>query len=343
MRKYMVLSVFLVLYRSVHGDEAVLPGDLDMSAFGRRVSVCPAPYVVDPIADNTCTCGPGWTRTPSGACAQCAAGSYKAGAGNTECKACPEHMTSFEGAQDQEDCLCVPGYSAANGACAQCTAGTYKAFIGNASCVACVENATTMPRATSSADCVCTSGFGRVGDICRPCPVNFYSRQGVCYPCQDNSESVVGAAECMCIAGHFRGEGGTCTACRAGTYAAENACKPCPDAMSSPAGAALCTCNPGFRRVNATACAPCTENYFCPGLDVETACPEHSSSLASSSASTNCVCNAGYFAHDRKCLVCREGFYCAGGARFLCPENSTSHVASTQATDCACSVGFEAS
>ncbi len=67
-------SVLFVLYSSVLADEDSVPAEnLDISLFSGRVSACPAPYIVD--TDNTCTCGPGWTRTNYGACAQCAAGS----------------------------------------------------------------------------------------------------------------------------------------------------------------------------------------------------------------------------------------------------------------------------
>ena len=37
--------------------------------------------------------------------------------GDTPCSSCPAHMTSFQGAQELAECLCVPGYSANRGAC----------------------------------------------------------------------------------------------------------------------------------------------------------------------------------------------------------------------------------
>ena len=193
---HMVLSLLFVVCAS---DDAVLAEHLELSAFGGRVSACPAPFVVHM---DMCTCGRGWTGTNTGSCVQCAAGAFKEDIGLGPCTTCPEHMTSFSAAQEMAECMCVPGYSAEGGICVPCATGTYKAFIGNSSCIACVPNAmTTLGGATTSAYCVCKSGHALVNSVCVECAPDHYSSAGVCKRCPANSASGVAAATCQCNAG----------------------------------------------------------------------------------------------------------------------------------------------
>ena len=106
---------------------AVLAENLDVSLFGGRVLLCPAPFAAT-REESMCTCGAGWTRTHTGVCAQCPAGFFKEDAGAAACTECPVHMTSFEGAETLSDCMCAAGYFAAHDACEPCAAGTYKGF-----------------------------------------------------------------------------------------------------------------------------------------------------------------------------------------------------------------------
>lgn len=339
LRRFAIIAVAAFLApRARAVDDAVLAEELDVSLFAGRVTRCPAPFVA---SESTCTCGAGWTRTQAGRCEPCAAGFFNTEAGGAPCSKCPAHMTSFEGAQDESECMCAAGYFAVDGACEPCAAGTYKAFIGNASCVACVQHASTGgAAATSSAACVCDGGLGMVDGVCVPCPAQQYGRGGVCAPCPAHSASAAGAAECACAAGYARQDSGECTECAAGWHATGDVCAPCPAHMYSSQAATACSCVAGFRRRNATTCEPCAAHYYCAGRDLEAACPEYSSSAPGSRARTDCVCDAGYFAYDGACLLCREGFYCDDGVRHACPVNTTSAAGSFDVLNCTCAQGF---
>ena len=106
--------LILLVYLSARAAAQALAGDLDLSDAEGRVDACEAPLVAH---NDSCTCDAG-AQWQGGQCAPCAAGYYKTSPGLHACSACPALTTSFEGATEADDCLCVPGYSSAAGACA---------------------------------------------------------------------------------------------------------------------------------------------------------------------------------------------------------------------------------
>lgn len=335
----------------VGADGPALAGDLELSDFAGRVDACQAPLVA---FNETCTCPEGHTWHNQ-TCTPCSAGFFKASPGLHACSACPEHMTSFDGAVDAAECLCSAGYFAALAACQLCPLALHKSFVGNNSCVPCPPHTnTTALGTTDMLQCICNPGYVVRTDgvaACLACPRNTFSQapgELSCSPCPANSGTAAEGSvlsACQCNAGYTK-LSETCTACGVGTYKASNAngaCESCPEHMSSgPASTLLtnCTCNAGYERSSADACTPCAANAFCPGHDEKTACTPNSTSTVGSAARAQCTCLPGFFRNGETCLACSEGFYCNNNLRTLCPTNSSSPVLSYAIDNCTCMSGF---
>ena len=351
--------LFLLLVRlPARGGAQALAGDLDLADAEGRVDACAAPLVAH---NDTCTCDAGatWQSTQSGAqCGACAAGTYKPAPGFHACSACPALTTSFEGATEADDCLCVPGYSSAAGACEACAEGAYKDFIGNNSCVVCPANANTIKTSADSMDdCLCNAGYVASIDgdeACAACLQNTFTiTQGSpsCLSCPEHSGTEGPAstfADCKCQAGYTQGGYGEsfCVACAAGQYKAALSmapCTQCPADMFGPVGASAltnCTCNAGFEKSNPSACASCAADAYCPGADAKLACPGNSSAPRRAASIDACVCLPGFYWYYAMCELCSEDHFCANNTRSACSPNSTAPVASVSIDNCTCLPGF---
>jgi len=340
--------------RAVASDEPVLAEGLDLTPFLGRLSTCESPWTAH---NDACTCPPGWTAHAH-TCAPCAAGFFKQEAGLQACTACPAQATSFEGAVEASECLCVEGHAVAaldsTSACAPCPASTYKSFVGNNSCVPCPHGAVTAETGASAVSaCLCPAGL-ILGDAgCQPCPPHHDAQQNTCRPCPANSDTGAPGSACECDAGYTPGtktsSSAPCTACTPGKYKSsrgQHVCSECPEHTLSAPAATLpeqCLCAPGFERSAHSGCTACAANSFCPGRDRKLDCTEHSTSPTGSAASSDCTCLPGFFLYDNKCLECGENFFCSAGIRTPCPANSTSQRMSTTAQNCTCVSGFAAS
>jgi hypothetical protein len=85
----------------------------------------------------------------------------------------------------------------------------------------------------------------------------------------------------------------------------------------------------------------CLQNYWCANQYIY-ACPDHSHSLAGSSAQTDCYCDAGYYGllgHPTgytPCSVCDINHFCTGGNSMeVCPNGTKSTAGSSVCTTCA--------
>jgi hypothetical protein len=156
----------------------------------------------------------------------------------TRAPAAPPLTTSFEGAAEAEDCLCVAGHQNASWACEARAAGKYKAFIGNNSCVACPANSDTLGSGSNELDdCLCLPGYIANSDsdeACAPCPRNTFNAElggSTCLACPVDSGTEAPAstfASCECEAGYTPGAGqDLCTACAAGKYKATRSMSAC--------------------------------------------------------------------------------------------------------------------
>jgi hypothetical protein len=71
----------------------------------------------------------------------------------SDCKACPENMTSVPASSF---CECKPGYTGE--ACRACAAGTYKVQTGSQACTACPALSRSAAASTAVTDCLCNAG-----------------------------------------------------------------------------------------------------------------------------------------------------------------------------------------
>ena len=85
----------------------------------------------------------------------------------------------------------------------------------------------------------------------------------------------------------------------------------------------------------------CLSNYWCANQHIYN-CPDHSHSLAGSSAQTDCYCDAGYYGRlghptgYTPCSVCDVNHFCTGGNSMeVCPNGTKSVAGSSVCTTCA--------
>jgi hypothetical protein len=78
--------------------------------------LCPAGFGIDGVvagnSTGSCSCAPGYERTPDGSdCVVCAAGTYKVTLGDSSCQPCPSsRLTSRPGASSVDECVCHEGF-----------------------------------------------------------------------------------------------------------------------------------------------------------------------------------------------------------------------------------------
>ncbi|KAJ1476585.1 hypothetical protein T484DRAFT_3088278 [Baffinella frigidus] len=176
---------------------------------------CPANSESGP-GSALCLCSAGFTGNDGGLCTPCAVGEYKAAVGSGSCTACPLHTSSVGGSNEQTDCTCVVGYTAASDGdvCSACDAGTYKATAGTEPCSMCPTGTSSARESNDLTDCKCLAGYS--GTSCTACMAGtFKSSSGTtaCQLCLSNSESASGSALCYCSVGFTGADGGPCVAC----------------------------------------------------------------------------------------------------------------------------------
>ena len=304
---------------------------------------CPANSVSPPGSSllTNCLCNLGYAGPHGGTCTACTAGKYNSLAGATLCVECVAGKYSTAvGAPDTIACRdCGAGkYQATAGSvhCDECEAGKHKPVAGtNTACDVCQAG---KYKATAGVNTACDNcGAGKYltatgassESSCVTCAANTYSgtlgatADSTCVACLTNSQSASGSPDstsCLCNGGYTGPNGGSCTACAAGTY----------------------NVVPG-----ATLCVECGAGKYSTttGAAVESTCTACLVNSQSPSASTICVCMAGYTGLDGgQCLACVVSKYKATTGSASCTDCATNSghawTAQTAATPCVCNLGF---
>lgn len=98
-------------------------------------------------------------------------------------------------------------------------------------------------------------------------------------------------------------------------------------------------------------CSACPKGFYCTGDGLATPCQGNATTLITASASTDCVCNPGYFysvlGNEAVCRPCNRKSYKPnvgnGDCPLTCPANADSELASIALADCFCEPQFYAS
>lgn len=316
-------------------------------------------FVVYGAPPASCTCNAGYTAQ-SGACAACAANSYKDAQGDAACTACPAFAESPAAATAVAQCACPLGYTGdahVGVDCSGCLANTYKNSTGAAACTDCPDHAAALALSDAADDCACNAGYtGSDGGPCTACVAGKYKGyQGsaLCTVCPGDSSSPPASQDsfdCQCNWGYTGNDGETCSACPAGTYKGfqgSAACTACPGNSSSPAASQDsfdCLCNAGYTGTDGGACTACPADTYktAAGAAACTPCSAHATAPAASVAATACECDPGYQGgHGTLCQQCPAGTYedVVAHSCKLCPTHSFSPAGSAAATACTCNVG----
>jgi hypothetical protein len=246
-----------------------------------------------------CKCNAGYTGANGAVCLSCVQGTYKTSMGPSTCAlcgnntysstvaatsgsvclACQGDSTSWMGSTRQSDCHCLQGYltnnlGAPNATCQMCSAGSYNSQLDATTCSKCGAGyKSSTPGAIAA-------------EQCTECLVNTYSAAGAaqCEICPTNTfapgKSVV-LENCKCLAGYYSAvageDGRSCSACQAGKHKAQTGAVPCTDCLVNRYSTATAATS------NAT-CQACTTNAVSP---------------VGSSASSQCLCNLGYYSFTR--------------------------------------------
>lgn len=126
-----------------------------------------------------------------------------------------------------------------------------------------------------------------------------------------------------------------CTTCAPGSYntaPASSQCELClPGTFDQGAGACQpCSVNTYSGSAGATACSNCTALQSTLGSEGATACTQCKASTPIREESDNncstpkppCLFPGFFYQLDKACELCRQGFYCEGGALQVCPNSS---------------------
>jgi hypothetical protein len=317
-------------------------------------------------------CGKGSYQTGSGssACRGCAQGLYGTLAGATDANVCqPCAAPAYSDVMGASACL----------ACQVCQADYYLAGCGGGSagegCQPCTS--VVFPAGNYLVGCGLFSS-GTVTPCSRACPKGDYLdgcsgvSAGKCQTCMqgaysDAAGATTSAACTSCLPGSYQSVPGTpCAACEVGLFgntSRATACRTCPQgAYASQAGQTACLlCDYGQRQdqPGQTSCRACAAGTYqslrgqldcadCalgeyqanPGQVGCVRCHVHSNTSQVRSASVDlCVCVAGY-AGQGVCELCREGFYCLGGASATACEAGSVQPETGQTGCQQCDPGF---
>jgi len=276
-------------------------------------------------------------------CVECVAGTFAKDPGSKTCTACPAGtFQSSPGKASCDDCAlgyynskcaqaeCLPcpkdSYAGSKGltACTPCSPGTYAQNPGAAYCTPC-STGTYMPENSPGVCLDCPEGT--YNDVvkktvsCTSCPA------GTANP---NTKSTT-ASDCHeCPLGTFSSAGSqSCANCLEGTYqdaTKQSSCKLCPagtaNGLTKRTDISECIpCNPGYWSLsNSKSCNACKENTYqnLSGRTTCIPCPEHSTS---STGSSKCTCDPGYYSPTEvatTCLPCPANTYQDGSSPYKC-------------------------
>ncbi|KAJ1491451.1 hypothetical protein T484DRAFT_1882630 [Baffinella frigidus] len=304
-------------------------------------------------AMSQCDCIAGYSGPGADNCTACPSATYSETSGAAACTPCQGNSsTPEEGSSAASDCVCTATFYEVDGECPQCPIGSYCS--GGAAITACPSGSTSPAGSAASSDCFCPDGWkddsGVLQGSCVECGVGTWCAAGVETQCPDFSTSEAlsnEAADCVCTAGYFGPDGGTCAECSDNSFCLGGTeATPCGASMASTDGSAAvdstaCSCVAGFfGTYDGGGCGTCEANHFCEGGATQTACPDFSTSSASSEAIGDCACIGGYKRVDNACEPCGEDTWCAAGVEHQCPTDSSSEALSNEAGDCVCDAAF---
>lgn len=137
--------------------------------------------------------------------------------------------------------------------------------------------------------------------------------------------------------------------CKPGYYGAPDACTPCPANYYCPGGERSTVCpngtrtNPdidgGMYSTSLSQCIPCEVDDYCANGRTSM-CPGHATSPISSWDITQCICDPGYYGTAPDCRLCEPGFYCYQGIKTACTANAISPEGSYNSSQCFCLPGY---
>ena len=171
---------------------------------------------------------------------------------------------------------------------------------------------------------------------CQFCLRNYWCSQSGIANCPANSVSKPGASaqtDCWCVPGYYG---------RPGSLVGYTPCSVCPKNYFCPGGNNLTVCPNGTKTddTGATACTVCPADEFC-ALGKTSMCPDHSTSPIDSWDVTQCICDQGYYGTAPNCQPCEPGYFCANGTRTACTANAVSAPGAWDPTQCYCDRGYE--
>jgi len=299
-----------------------------------------------PDACVACAAGVYKAAAGEGLCESCAAGTFNPHLNATRCLDCYAGADSPETSVALEACLCAAGFElnetafacdscpagssngAEGGRCAACANGTFSAAAASTACSVC--EARSASYASPRTFCECDAGY----DALQTCPAN-----SSCLRCR------------ACPADFFKdthGDAG-CEECQANSES---------DAASVPQSS--CRCSVGFSQLGEAECAACEPGFFSDTLDAEVCelCGERRFANVSAMSEchicwldsesngnfTGCDCNPGFTPMgDFACESCAADTYKEtrdNTACLACRADSQSAVQSFLVEHCECNAGF---
>ena len=160
---------------------------------------------------------------------------------------------------------------------------------------------------------------------CVQCPAGNYKAavgDAACLPCSQNSVSVAGSSDCLCIPGWTAENGPICAPCPTDHYKplhGHSACVPCSEGSFSAAGSTAntdCQCLPGWTGETGAICTLCPANQHksLPGPSLCLPCEFNQVSVP---GSTDCRCPHGTFTEPPdssitvvpECIACQQAFH----------------------------------
>jgi hypothetical protein len=218
-------------------------------------------------------------------CVPCPAGKYINDSGDT-CLKCPMGMSSNEGSQSVQDCICPAGSESINGICHQCKKGYYKPTLGNSACIKCPYNSyVDYEGAVESTECKCLarSYYNMNTKSCLPCPrgTSSFDDWTTCKACVDNK---LNGQSCDCPVGKYWTSTGYCINCPDNYYndsVNTTQCVACPSGQGSMSG---------------SACVPCPAGSTSTMLN-----------SVNGFVNSGCLCNKGSYMSNGKCTTCPTG------------------------------------
>ena len=325
---------------------------------------CPANASSETVMGSTnisaCVCSPGFHES-NATCVPCARDTYCT---HEEQIQCPANSSSVARSASADACQCDALFRKHDGLCELCPSSMV--CHGGLRVTLCAHEAYNMEQR-----CVCVPGTFCTSVLesctehqaCQECPADSHCEWNNETVCPRNSTSAPGSHNisfCHCLPGFYR-DNAACLLCPVGSYCANETRHACAlldgglttlDRGAQSADECLCVLG-DFRLSGVDLCKPCPRNFFCPSeagsvLPNVHGCLENEYTLHKGSHSrTQCMCDVGFLMVDSedsnavKCMPCRNGERCAGGAvvdEFCHLENRVANAAHDK---CICKPGFE--